>query len=101
MTKRLTSSIGAEKSSDKTAFSHYKNSQQNKNSSEFLLFDKKYSKTYLMMNREFPLKSGARAGALLIIVLEVQASCTQTEKKARRLTKAKQHFQYLYAMFCD
>lgn len=43
MTKHLTISTGVEKSSDKTAFFHYKNSQQNKNSSEFLLLDKKNS----------------------------------------------------------
>lgn len=35
MTKHLTISIGAEKS-EETAFFHYKNSQQHKDSSEFL-----------------------------------------------------------------
>lgn len=49
----------------------------------------------ILNDEGFPLKSGSGAETLLIIVLEVPASCSQTRKKGIKIEKTKQHFQYL------
>lgn len=86
--------IGAKKSSDKTAFFHYKNSQQKiKIAVNFFYLIKRIHQNSIansVLNDEqrIPLKSGTRAGALLIIVLEVQASCSQIGEKGIKMDKS-------------
>lgn len=97
--------IGAKKSSDKTAFFHYKNSQQKiKVAMNFFYLIKRIHQNSIansVLNDEqrIPLKSGTRAGASLC--WRYKLAVARLEKKASRWTKAKQHLQYFYATFCD